>query len=137
MSNKQTCPSRMNGMVNGMGLWKREENLDKWVKGTGWAGWQEQQLSCSFCGSLNPDTFMVELENGAMIVPTDKNYKAYLKLQNGSEAKFYYAHLSVEQKIHFIELYNEHKFGIDYPGYFYVNPFFMVPLTEKELESGN
>lgn len=33
---------------------------------------------CSYCGSLNPETFMDKIRNGWIVEPTDKNYKAYL-----------------------------------------------------------
>ena len=40
-------------------------------------------------------------------------------------AKFYYMHLSREQQTEFIRLYNEKVMKVDYPGRFYVPPFFM------------
>ncbi len=42
----------------------------------------------------------------------------------GQEAKFYYQHLSDAQRAEFIELYNEHRMTISYPGYLYTLPFF-------------
>lgn len=50
-----------------------------------------------------------------------------------SQAKFYFQHLTDEQKQRFVELYNQHVrkervMKIGYPGYFYSLPFFMVPL---------
>lgn len=36
--------------------------------------------TCSFCGSLHPMDFMVAMLNGALVTPTDKDYKAYIDL---------------------------------------------------------
>lgn len=138
-----TCPRRMTEL----GPWERAEDLDSYERGRGLSGVQGDSNSCSFCGSLHPDTFMEWLEAGAEITPTDKSYKAYLKCPYpnerygetkveqtdsggsitsvyGQEAKFYYQHLSAEQRQRFIELYNEKKLTIGYPGDFYRLPFF-------------
>ena len=40
--------------------------------------------------------------------------------------KFYYQHLSEDQKRRFVALHNEGKMAIGHPGHFYVLPFFMV-----------
>lgn len=41
--------------------------------------------SCSYCGSLNPATFMARIEAGDILLgSTDKNYKVYVK-NNGGE----------------------------------------------------
>lgn len=41
--------------------------------------------TCSYCGSLNPDTFMDRLEAGDIEVgPTDKNYKVYVENRGGA-----------------------------------------------------
>jgi hypothetical protein len=93
------------------------------------------------------------------ITPTDKNYKAYVCNNGGesfkqqyridelkgdaredprnwvwtvrdtSQAKFYYQHLSKEQKAAFIEIFNAKKMQLDAPGYFYVAPFFCTTVT--------
>lgn len=47
----------------------------------------------------------------------------------GTVAKFYYQHLNAEQQAEFIELYNEHRMKIGYPGRLYVPPFFTAPST--------
>lgn len=39
-------------------------------------------------------------------------------------SKFYFQHLSEEQRGRFIELYNDKRLNIGYPGYFYNLPFF-------------
>lgn len=41
--------------------------------------------------------------------------------------KFYFQHLSLEQKKRFVELLNQKKVNIGYPGRFYVLPYFCVP----------
>lgn len=42
------------------------------------------------------------------------------------EDKFYFEHLSTEQRIRFIELLNANKLTLREPGYFYALPFFMT-----------
>jgi hypothetical protein len=86
--------------------------------------------TCSYCGSLNPDQFMDLVEKQQIkIGPTDKNYKAYVDPVGDGlplpSVKFHYYHLSDDQKRRFIELYNEKKLVMDFPGRFYVPPFFM------------
>ncbi len=147
VTKKQTCPRRMTEF----GTWPREENQDRWSKGHGLIGVQNDNLSCSFCGSLHPDTFMEWVEAGAEVTPTDKNYKIYVKcpIDNprygetkvgktksggsittvyGREAKFYFQHLSREQMERFVELYNENRLTFGYPGGFYRFPYFMAPV---------
>lgn len=111
--------------------------------------------TCSYCGSLNPETFMARLEAGDVeLVPTDKSYKVYVRNSGGAdfqqryrdcptdeprhgpeeclhwvtrtidETKFYFQHLSKDQQARFIELYNERKIKMGYPGHFYTTPFF-------------
>lgn len=115
--------------------------------------------SCSYCGSLNPDTLMERLESGTVkICPTDKNYKIYVHNDGGDlfkqsyrtdskpfkgwdskehdwvtrdteETKFYFQHLSSAQRTRFIELLNEGKIKFLEPGHFYVTPFFMKRIA--------
>lgn len=41
--------------------------------------------TCSYCGSLNPATFMDLVERGnATLIPTDKNYKVYVSKLDGT-----------------------------------------------------
>ncbi|CAB4155067.1 hypothetical protein UFOVP650_72 [uncultured Caudovirales phage] len=77
---------------------------------------------CSFCGSVSGDELMAYIEAGGELTPTDKNYKAYLS----GYAKFYYQHLSEEQRQRFVALMNEGKVKLAHPGHFYVMPFFMA-----------
>lgn len=110
-----TCPRRMDDV----------KGEDRWITGRGLVS-QSGELSCSYCGSLNPDTFMYWLSQGGEISPTDKNYKAYIRspVTNG-EAKFYYPHLSDKQKNDFVRILNDGSMNIIYPGFFYQPPFFM------------
>jgi len=126
--------------------------------------WREDD-TCSYCGSLNPNTLMQRIESGDVeLTPTDKSYKIYVDNTVGSKlfkiryrkdcncefprnltsdqitekveacphwiteerthTKFYFQHLSEEQQKRFIEIYNDKKMKLKYPGYFYVRPFF-------------
>jgi hypothetical protein len=82
--------------------------------------------TCSFCGSMHPDDFMAAIKGGNQIVPTDKNYKAYVKTSNGGQQKFYFQHLDIHQQDEFIRLYNAKSLSLATPGRFYVPPFFTV-----------
>lgn len=125
--------------------------------------WREDD-SCSYCGSLNPDVFMARVEAGDVeLVPTGKSYKVYLEsvgeafrqtyrdcpmdsaphmpavcphwvTRRVEHAKFYFEHLSDEQRRRFVELLNERKLKIGYPGHFYVLPFFIArePLLHRQ-----
>ena len=79
--------------------------------------------TCSYCGSLNPEAFMRRVEAGDEVGPTDKDYKVYL--HGGPFTKFYFEHLSRDQKVKFVELLNAKKINFGAPGYFYVKPFFI------------
>lgn len=87
--------------------------------------------------------------------PTDKSYKVYVENKGGEKfpqvhsrkcpdvmkcdrrtcthwthdttdhTKFYFMHFSQEQMVRFVELYNQKKLKVGYPGHFYVMPFFM------------
>lgn len=39
-------------------------------------------LACSYCGSMHPDDFFQAIEDGHMIIGTDKNYKVYVEMPN-------------------------------------------------------
>lgn len=139
------------------------------------------EFHCTWDGSLHPDVFMELIAKpGVVLSPTDKNYKVYIELEDGTHAeelrvisranhdqsneegwlrvgdvdltgvdtsgwgefkddewiriskrgskimdKFYFEHLSQTQRKHFVELLNENKMAIGYPGRFYVLPFFI------------
>ena len=94
--------------------------------------------------------------------PTDKSYKVYLRNKGGapflqhyrncpkdakctgpddcthwvtretSSGKFYFQHLSAEQKTRFVELLNDKRLHIGYPGHFYSLPFFLTYVGEPK-----
>lgn len=79
----QTCPRRMAEY----GPWEHAEGMDSWTTGHGVVGQDAVGLSCSFCGSLNPDRFMELVREGWIVGPTDKSYKAYLDQPATDEEK--------------------------------------------------
>lgn len=54
----------------------------------------------------------------------EKEYRPLAESDGGSQAKFYFQHLSADQRREFIELYNDKKMRVGYPGHFYVHPYF-------------
>jgi hypothetical protein len=110
--------------------------------------------TCDYCGSILPDVFMGRLEAGNVTLdPTDKTYKVYVHNDGGepfrqsyrtdddrsedqsqwvwttreqSQAKFYFQHLTENQRKRFVELLREGKLRLNYPGRFYVLPFFIT-----------
>lgn len=104
------CPQRFGHI--GITITKPED--DHWrVDGT-----------CSFCGSLHPDAALKLMEQGAEVTPTDKDYKVYI-----DGKKFYWGHFSEAQQYQFVQLYNERRLKLAFPGRFYVVPFFCEQQT--------
>lgn len=85
--------------------------------------WREDGR-CSYCGSMSGDDFMEAVRKGDEIGPTDKNYKCYVG--GGALKKFYFMHLTTEQKKEFVDLLNKKAINIGYPGHFYSLPFFIA-----------
>lgn len=85
---------------------------------------------CSYCGSIRPDELFAAIERGDEITPTDKSYKIYV----GHTRKFYFQHLSEEEQVKFIDLCNEQKINLAYPGYFYVLPYFCEPVFKEDAQ---
>lgn len=114
-----TCPRRMNEL----GSWQRHTGLDRFdsAHGTG-----TRPLNCSFCGSLDPETLLDWMANGALITPTDKPYKLYINQKGHRDQKFYFQHFDQPQRTQFIAMYNlrDRPFKMAHPGYFYVLPYF-------------
>lgn len=53
--------------------------------------YREEDDKCSYCGCLNPDTFMARLEVGDIeLGPTDKDYKVYVENKGGQLFKQHY-----------------------------------------------
>lgn len=82
---------------------------------------------CSYCGSMRPGEFMELARGGVELGPTDKDYKVYV----GADGKFYFSHLSREERQEFVELMNAKKLNIGMPGHFYVLPFFVTSDEPK------
>lgn len=121
----QRCPRRYE-IGNG------DEGTDTWdVRTQMHKGLQARH--CSWCGSLHPDDFMRLVKDGWMVGATDKSYKAYLGSPDpgGSsmETKFYFQHLSDEQKQEFVDLYNARQIVFSGGIGFYRLPFFMKPRS--------
>lgn len=121
--------------------------------------WIREDDTCSYCGSLNPATFMTRLEGGDIqLDPTDKNYKVYVNNRGGESfkmtyrpdpkdgtpssewpwvteardhTKFYFQHLTREQQQRFVDLLNEKRIDFGRSTGFYVRPFFIAPPTPK------
>src|ERR1035437_10161277 len=93
------------------------------VSAYGAAEWiaRGSELHCSYCGSCHPKEVFKAIEAGKSITPTDKSFKIYFD----GMRKFYFQHFSVEEKKRFIALYNDKAILLNYPGHFYVIPFFM------------
>jgi hypothetical protein len=139
--------------------------------------------TCSYCGSISPDTLLDKIRDGWIIEPTDKPTKAYLaKPYNAEElahakfhstgwqkayqavrgegateneaafaadawwdenesqehrgravGKFYYGHLSGQQREEFVEQHNSQAMRLAYPGYFYVRPGFCTDAGNGRL----
>jgi hypothetical protein len=82
--------------------------------------------TCSYCGSVSGEDFLTGLESGEYkLGTTSKNYKAYLHSVGGGMKKFYFHHLSHEQQVRFVELYNEGKIKFEGDLGFQRLPFFM------------
>ena len=76
--------------------------------------------TCSHCGSLRPEEALRLVEEGVVLEPTDKNYKAYI----GSK-KLYFQHFSSDQQKRFVGALNAGRVNFSVPGHFYVLPFFV------------
>ena len=116
---------------------------------------RHESHTCQYCGSMHPDTLMERIEAGTVkLGSTDKNYKLYVT-NDGAEpfkqtyrncppksdcdpescthwvtrkqetTKFYFQHLSIEQRHRFVDLFNQGKLKFEGGEGFYVFPFFM------------
>ena len=84
-----------------------------------------KDMTCGYCGSMSPAEFFKAVEAGCLVGPTDKSYKAYVTGPGHAHAKFYFQHLSIEDRAKFIDLYNSGVMKLGEPGHFYVRPFFV------------
>lgn len=112
MSETMTCPRRMGEL----GPWERDEGIDHW----------RDDDTCSFCGSLKPSKFFELVEQGAVVGPTDKSYKAYVSgpmVHVHGAGKVYFQHFTEGDCQRFVDLYNAHTMHVS--GDFYRLPFFV------------
>ena len=119
--------------------------LDEWHIGTSFGGYEDDQRfhHCSYCGSMNPDELLGYIREGWYVIPTDKSYKIYVgvplqepqivsdnySVDHKDVGKFYFQHLSIEQRTMFLELYNSKKMKLGYPGFFYTKPYFASKVS--------
>lgn len=94
--------------------------------------WRDNN-TCSYCGSYDPSLLLKDIEEkGITLTPTDKNYKVYVEGLPRGFTKFYFQHFDGEQKQRFVDLLNQGKVKLGYPGYFYVRPYFIKYLKDGE-----
>lgn len=127
----QRCPRRDEMFQRGG---PADETPDRWEYGHGLAtGDHEGILTCSYCGSAHPDAFVTKLrDEGWEWHGTDKNYKAYLhRPGHGDVAKFYFPHLSDEQRQELVDLVNAGRVRFGAAG-LYRLPYFMKPAAPSE-----
>ena len=115
------CPGRL---TSPQYVLKNLPNEDNWEYRSIFKN-DELNKFCSFCGSLHPKIFLDLVEKGAILVPTDKNYKAYIEYQN-STSKFYFWHLSKSNISRYIKIAEQRKINFAFPGFFYKKPFFLL-----------
>lgn len=115
-----TCPRRVEDGTD------RDDSPFSFA-GSNLDSWNTRELGknprCSYCGSIDPESFMLRIKAGDELGVTDKNYKAYLP--GTDNPKFYFQHLSAEQRHEFIQLLNAKVVNFGYPGHFTVLPFFI------------
>lgn len=70
--------------------------------------WREDG-TCSYCGSVTPEKFFEYVDQGNY-EGTDKGYKVYVDY-HGSFGKFYFQHLTMDQRINVLALIVEGKLG--------------------------
>ena len=86
--------------------------------------WRPNNL-CSHCGGMRPSIALKAIREGAEVVPTDKNYKIYIKplpgmtLPGSPANKCYLNHFSQAQAVEFVLLHETNKMKVGFPGHFY------------------
>ena len=98
----------------------------------------EPDGTCSHCGGMRPSIALKAIREGALVEPTDKNYKIYVKGVNlpGCPAnKCYLNHFSEAQAVEFVLLAHTGKMKLATPGHFYSGLCFGVykAAIEKAL----
>ena len=75
--------------------------------------------TCSHCGGMRPSLALELIRNGAVVEPTDKNYKIYVEGGCSPGGKCYLNHFSESQAVEFVRLDMEKKMNLAHPGHFY------------------
>lgn len=142
---EQTCPKRMEDF----GPWERKENLDKWDGDStcSFCGSLDptvfmQRLEAGDVELTPTDKdYKAYLRNtsGQRFKQTYRNCYdmgardcagpdtcTHWVTRETEQTKFYFQHLTKEQKQRFVALVNEKKIHFSYPGRFYVLPYFLV-----------
>ena len=86
--------------------------------------------TCSYCGCWHPDKFFEAIEAGAELGPTDKDYKVYVRTDEGPR-KFYFPHLDAIGRRRFLRRLNDGALNIGPPGHFYTLPYFITHAKEE------
>lgn len=121
----QRCPRRSElGGEPGIDTWIDHGAFVSRVLGRLLGEVKQHDRTCSYCGGLHPDDFIRRVQEGEEVVPTDKNYKAYV---GPDHQKVYFQHFGRNQKVWVVETVNVGGMKFAAPGHFYVNPFFMGP----------
>lgn len=107
-----TCGRRYDAFSVGRGV----KHADFWINDS------LMGITCCYCGSISPEEFFKLVQEGKEVTPTDKGYKAYID----GDKKFYFQHLTLEDRQTFIDLYNSKKMRLAHPGHFYTRPFFVT-----------
>lgn len=71
------------------------------------------------------DVDLSNVDTGGWMTLDPESWIQLAPVGNRRHSKFYFEHLSDAQKLRFIELLNEKKLRLEYPGYFYRLPFFV------------
>lgn len=81
------------------GPWEQREGLDSFTNRPSFGNQHKLGLSCTFCGSLDPNVVMAGLRDGTLYLSgSDKSYKTYIGSAETVQAgKFYFVHLNAEQ----------------------------------------
>lgn len=119
------CPRRAeDGVMPGSPF--KGVHEDYWHRGGG-----SHPPYCGYCGSISADLFMEWCRTGIMLGTTTKNYKVYVEhYADGvcdQSGKFYFQHLSDDQRREFVELLNaKHTIGFSAGLGFTVLPYFLT-----------
>jgi hypothetical protein len=98
----QPCPRSPIGEAKANGLTGDSPFTDAYSGAN--SHWDEEDNTCSYCGSLNNDYFMERLEAGDIECgPTDKSYKVYVRNKGGDPFKQHYRNCPPDSPRHMSE----------------------------------